>query len=308
MNLQAIDPYPSRRGSEAQVFSRLDPVVYSPEEKWPQGHGLLSEHDIRFFEKNGFIQLESLLAADEVKLLAGEADRLRYDSLLARREEAILEPSSKEVRSIFDAHRFSADFHALLRDPRITDIVSYLLADELYLHQARLNYKPGFHGKEFYWHSDFETWHVEDGMPSMRAISVSIALTDNYTCNGPVMVIPGSHRNFLSCSGLTPEENYKSSLRQQRYGVPDEETIKSLVDANGIAEIVGKAGSVLFFDSNLLHGSASNITPYSRTNLFFVYNAVSNRLREPFSLQAARPEYIAHRTNIEFLTSGISRA
>lgn len=28
--------------------------------------------------------------------------------------------------------------------------------------------------------SDFETWHAEDGMPVPRAVSLSIALTDNY--------------------------------------------------------------------------------------------------------------------------------
>src|SRR3546814_10756649 len=44
---------------------------------------------------------------------------------------------------------------------------------------SRLNYKPGFKGKEFYWHSDFETWHVEDGMPQMRALSMSILLAEN---------------------------------------------------------------------------------------------------------------------------------
>lgn len=296
-----FDSYPSRCGNTAQVFPRTDPVVYSPEDEWFKGDGPLTEKEIRFFDKNGFLQLEALLSDDEVKMLASEADKLRNDPLLLSREETILERSSREVRSIFDAHHFSTGFNTLLRDPRITNVVSYLLADKLYLHQARLNYKPGFQGKEFYWHSDFETWHVEDGMPQMRAISVSISITDNYTCNGPVMVIPGSHRKFLSCTGLTPEENYKSSLREQRYGVPDEDSIRSMVDANGIAEIAGKAGSVLFFDSNLLHGSASNITPYARHNLFFVYNAITNQLREPYCLQDPRPEYIAHRKNIELV-------
>ncbi len=43
---------------------------------------------------------------------------------------------------------------------------------------------PGFTGSGFYWHSDFETWHAEDGMPSMRAVSCSIALTENFAYNG----------------------------------------------------------------------------------------------------------------------------
>ncbi|MES8739290.1 phytanoyl-CoA dioxygenase family protein, partial [Cutibacterium acnes] len=75
----------------------------------------------------------------------------------------------------------------------------------LLIHQSRINLKNGFNGKEFYWHSDFETWHVEDGMPNMRAVSCSITLTDNTVYNGSLMVIPGSHKYFVSCVGETPE-------------------------------------------------------------------------------------------------------
>jgi ectoine hydroxylase len=64
-------------------------------------------------------------------------------------------------------------------------------------------------GKEFYWHSDFETWHAEDGMPKMRAVSCSIAFDDNHEFNGPLMVIPQSHQKFISCIGETPEEHHK---------------------------------------------------------------------------------------------------
>src|SRR3546814_1749367 len=99
-----------------------------------------------------------------------------------------------------------------------------LLGDEVYISQSRLNYKPGFRAKEFYWHSDFETWHVEDGMPRMRALSISVTLTDNLETNGPLMVMPGSHRTFVACVGATPEDHYKSSLKRQDYGRSEEHT------------------------------------------------------------------------------------
>ncbi|MFB2351798.1 phytanoyl-CoA dioxygenase family protein, partial [Priestia megaterium] len=73
----------------------------------------------------------------------------------------------------------------LAADERLVAIANHILGDEVYLHQTRLNYKPGFDGKEFYWHSDFETWHTEDGMPRMRAISMSVQLVDNFAFNGP---------------------------------------------------------------------------------------------------------------------------
>ena len=132
-------------------------------------------------------------------------------------------------------------------------------------------------------------------MPSMRALSCSVALTDNHPFNGPLMIIPGSHKTFVSCVGRTPDDHFKDSLRKQEYGVPDQESLAALAEENGIQMPVGKAGSVLLFDCNVLHGSSSNISPYSRSNVFMVYNSVHNRLQEPFSGQKPRPGYIATR-------------
>src|SRR5690606_26110470 len=56
-----------------------------------------------------------------------------------------------------------------------------------------------------------------------------------------------------------------------------------------------KAGSVVVFDCNTMHGSNGNITPYGRSNAFVVFNAWSNRLVAPFGETRPRPEFIAHR-------------
>ncbi len=136
-------------------------------------------------------------------------------------ETIITEPGSQEIRSIFEIHAQSAVISRLAADERLADVARFLLDDEVYIHQSRLNYKPGFQGKEFYWHSDFETWHVEDGMPRMRALSMSVLLAENTPDNGPLMLMPGSHRVFLTCVGETPEDHYRMSLKKQEYGVPD---------------------------------------------------------------------------------------
>ena len=107
------------------------------------------------------------------------------------------------MRTSFRLDEHSALFDRVARDERMAGVASFLLGDDVYLHQSRLNYKPGFTGKEFYWHSDFETWHAEDGMPRMRAVSASLLLTDNSSLNGPLMLIPGSHRVFVGTQGET---------------------------------------------------------------------------------------------------------
>ncbi len=78
-------------------------------------------------------------------------------------------------------------------------------------------------------------------------------------------------------------------------GVPDDASLRKLVEAGGIAAPTGPAGSVTFFDCNLMHGSNSNITPLPRSNVFVVYNSVHNRPVQPFCGLAPRPNFIAER-------------
>ncbi len=293
--IAAADLYPSRAGSiEPGLHPRVDPVVHAAAgAESPLDQPLLSR-----YERDGFLILRDLFTAAEIAALQRELQQLRDDPLLRRREEAITEPDSGELRSIFRVHALSALFGRLVRDPRLLRVARHLLGDEVYVHQSRLNYKPGFRGREFYWHSDFETWHVEDGMPRMRALSISIALTDNSEQNGPLLLIPGSHRHYVACGGVTPENHYRKSLRRQEYGVPDDASLARLAKA-GIVSAAVPAGSAILFDCNTMHGSNSNITPLPRSNVFFCYNAVSNPLRQPYCGRAPRPEFIAARQRVE---------
>lgn len=292
------DRYPSRTGAKAELLPRRDPVIHSQPDSAVCSIPLTPEQ-IRDYEQNGFLVLHELFSAAEVACFTQELDRLRSDLALKDSGEVINEPGSGEVRSLFRIHAISPVFELMARDKRLADIARGFLGDEVYVHQSRLNYKPGFRGKEFYWHSDFETWHVEDGMPNMRALSMSITLTENTACNGPLMVMPGSHKLYATCTGATPAEHFKESLRKQEYGVPNDEQLTEIAERFGIVNATCKPGSVIIFDCNLMHGSNSNITSNPRSNAFFVYNALSNRVAAPFCNQLPRPEYIATRQSIQ---------
>jgi ectoine hydroxylase len=127
---------------------------------------------------------------------------------------------------------------------------------------------------------------------------MTVLLTENTPHNGPLMLMPGSHRHFIACVGETPEEHYKQSLRKQEYGVPDDDSLRFLAEQGGLEAPVGPAGTVIVFDCNTMHGSASNITPFPRSNAFIVYNAMSNALEAPFGPAKPRPEFIATRHSI----------
>jgi len=286
------DPYPSRLETP-DIIERKDPVVYGGRPPGPEAY--LSDDQLSFFENNGFLIFESFFFREEVYTIQKELNRLRNLKSAENNPEYFLEPASREVRSIFNIHRTNELFRKLSCDKLILKIVTQLLNSPVYIHQSRINYKPGFDGKEFYWHSDFETWHMEDGMPRMRAISCSITLTDNNEFNGPLLLIPGSHRHYISCTGETPEDHFKHSLKKQEYGVPNPDILKNITDQNGMVSFKGEAGSVIFFDCNIMHGSNGNISPWPRSNVFFVYNSMENTLVAPFCGLKPRPEYIASR-------------
>jgi ectoine hydroxylase len=285
------DPYESRRGRTPEIGRRLDPVVHAGK----ADRGPLTRAQITHYDHTGYLEIDNLFSATELRTLQAELDRLRAAPDGIDRATLITEPGGDELRSIFAIHEQSTLFARLASDERLANIARYLLGDEVYIHQSRLNYKPGFFGKEFYWHSDFETWHIEDGMPRMRALSMSLALTENTPYNGPLMVIPGSHRHYARCVGETPDDHYKQSLRKQEYGVPDPGSLQKLYEEGGIVAPTGSAGKLVLFDCNLMHGSNSNISPLPRSNVFLVYNAVDNRLATPFGGKPPRPEFIATR-------------
>jgi ectoine hydroxylase len=292
------DNYRSRTNKDSAIISRREPVVYSNVEAIANES---TKSIVRGFERDGYALIEDLFSEEEVSSWDAEIQSLAETEEIKKRDESFLEPGSTNVRSIFRVHTLSDLVDRLVRDPRLLDLARTILGSDVYVHQSRANLKPGFRGKEFYWHSDFETWHVEDGMPAMRAISCSVLLTDNDDTNGPLMLMPGSQKYFISCVGETPDNHYKESLKKQEYGVPDDDSLRFLAKQCGIKTIKAKAGSVVFFDCNTMHGSNSNISPFDRRNLFFVYNSVENSLEEPKYGLSPRPEYVATRESFQAL-------
>ncbi|MFE0687819.1 ectoine hydroxylase [Streptomyces sp. JH002] len=287
---RTADLYPTRGATEVST-PRQDPVVWSP----PGTAGPVGAQQLAGLERDGFLAVDQLITADEVAVYRAELDRLIADPDIRANERSIIEPQSQEIRSVFEVHKLSQVFADLVRDPRVVGMARQILGSEVYVHQSRINVKPGFGASGFYWHSDFETWHAEDGLPRMRTISVSIALTENYDTNGGLMIMPGSHRTFLGCAGETPRDNYKKSLQMQDAGTPSDEALTRFAQEHGIKLFTGAAGSATWFDCNCMHGSGDNITPYPRSNVFIVFNSVENTAVEPFAAPVPRPDYIGAR-------------
>lgn len=276
--LQNDDTYPSRLFPAPSIQQRLDPVIYGREE--PPIDSLRLNH----YRRSGFMVLQSLFSTDEIDSFSDELNRILQDKRVLRRHEAVTAEDDR-LRSLYRIHQISQLFSELATDRRIVRIAEYILGSAVYLHQSRICSESGLHGSTDYWHSDFETWHSEDGMPRMRALSVAIMLSETGESNGPLMFVPGSHCSFVACvhgSG----------------GTPDDASIRYLINDGGIETPKGKPGTVIVFDCNTMHGANSNITPYPRKNLYIVYNSVDNPVSEPFSGDNRRPEHRAARSNV----------
>jgi len=293
------DNYPTRLDHPSDPIARIEPTVWGRDEDGP-----LNAAELTKMESDGFLLKPQTLGQNWLKPLAEELDRIGADAPEGD-PRIIREPNEGTVRSVFQPEQFSDLIAEVITLDNVLPVARQILGSDVYLHQTRINFMKGFEGTGFYWHSDFETWHAEDGMPAMRAVSCSIALTDNYPYNGSLMVMPGSHQTFYPCVGATPDDHHTSSLVKQEIGVPDRETLSKAAHQFGIAQATGPAGTALWFDSNMMHGSGSNITPFPRSNIFLVFNSVENELGPPFAAAKPRPEHLAARRAQPFAQAGL---
>lgn len=270
-----VDRYPTRTDGDQDLIDRSDPSVWDFTGAGPIDRATVAGHHAK-----GYSVHHDLLSEAEVAACRDELARLATDPALTG-DARTVRSDAGEVRAIYGVHTLSGLVDELVKDPRVLDRARQILGSDVSVYQSRIEYLPEFTGKGAYWHSPFETWHAEDGMPAPRALSVSIPLSGQ-EMTGELMAMPGSHRTFVP----TPRESG---------GIPGKEHLKSLADAYGIERFTDAEGSVLMFDANLMQGSADNITPFPRTNIHVVYSSVDNTLYEPFAGGDPRPSYIADR-------------
>ena len=213
----------------------------------------LSPQQIEFFEREGWLFLPELFTQEEVDFLAREAVNI-YD---ANRPEVWREKSGAP-RTAFAAHLYNEGFGALGAHPRMIDPIEQVFGEKVYMHQFKINAKAAFTGDVWQWHQDYGTWKRDDGMPEPRAMNIAIFLDEVMPINGPLMLVPRSQTaGVLAASHDTTTTSYP-------LWTLDEATVTRLVKQGGIVAPTGKAGGLLMFHGNLVHGSAGNITPYPR--------------------------------------------
>lgn len=240
---------------------------------------MLTQDQLAEFERTGYVFLSGCYTPEEAALLRAEAS-----VVYATDREEIVREKNGAPRTAFAAQTYNEAFRRLAAHPRLIDPVEQLLGGRLYMHQFKVNAKAAFEGDVWQWHQDFGTWNRDDEMPEPNAMNIAIFLDAVTPYNGPLFLIPGSHKAGVLEAG--------HDLKTTSYPLwtLDKKTVRAMADKHGIVAPTGPAGSVLMFHCNLVHASPPNISPWDRTIVYLSLCEVSNHIRS-----FKRPEWIAHR-------------
>jgi ectoine hydroxylase len=249
---------------------------------------MLNADQRRTYEEQGFLLLTDWFTASESDALLAETARLSGEDMPQR----ILEADGETVRSVYWVHGLSDLFGRLVRDRRSVEPARDLLGGDVYVYQTQLNPKAPLRGDSWEWHQDYVFWARDDGMPRPDALNVAVFLDDVTEFNGPMFLIPGSHREARSDDTATVAEGWANTLTADLRHKVELPALARMVGSRGIASARGPKGTVLVFDSRLLHASQPNLTPFPRTVLFIRYASVDNVLRP---VPEPRPEWLACR-------------
>ena len=250
-----------------------------------------SEDHYTEYERDGYVLVPEAFAPRELTLIRQRIDELsRIDN-----ESRVLESDGRTIRALHGCHLEDTLLARLVCHSSLLQPAQRLLGSELYTYQFKVNTKAAFRGEVWPWHQDYIFWRNEDGMPTARATSAMLFLDDVTEFNGPLYFLIGSHREGCIEPDLPnagADDGWQSDVSADLKYQLSERQMLDLAGRYGLAAPKGPAGSVVFFDPNVVHGSPSNISASSRRVLIVTYNALDNA---PKSSPRARPEFLVGR-------------
>ena len=150
----------------------------------------LAPEQFRQFEEDGYFFLPGCFSDEEVGVLRDEAEEI-YKS---DRQEVWREKTGAP-RTAFAAHTYSEAFRLLGPHLRLVEPLEQIFGERVYTHQFKINPKAAFEGDVWQWHQDYGTWARDDGMPEPRAMNIAVFMDEVMAINGPLMLIPKSHKH-----------------------------------------------------------------------------------------------------------------
>ena len=192
--------------------------------------------------------------------------------------------------------RGDARFLALARDPRIVEVVSGVIGDDILLWGCHVFCKPPGDGYETPWHQDGHYWPIRP----LATCTVWVALEESTVENGCLRVVPGSHRARTLHDHLH-EDRTDLTLNQRLAAGSFDET-----DA---VDIELAPGQMSLHDVYMIHGAAPNRSGKRRTGVALRYmptTSVFERDLQPVQGRSGLPVDFSRRPL--WLVRGVDRS
>ena len=203
-------------------------------------------------------------ASEEDARGSERVDERRYQRVLGSTVKWEWREGSAEIRSMEPFAHLDPRLDALIDDPRLWAPAADRIGAKPWLFTDKPHFKrPG--GAPFPWHQDTPYWafgceHVD------RLASLQLYLDDANVENGCLWMIPGSHAD-----GPLPTFRDRGVLGRLYTDLDGIETAAPV-------PIEAPAGSLIFFDGNVVHGSQTNRSESSRRALVLTYQPPGHAL------------------------------
>jgi len=219
---------------------------------------------------DGYAFVEDALTADQLTALIVDYDIWTeesrkhsepYGETLADRPRFDLAPGHSredpQIRRVASPVEISDAYLEVMRNNKALDAVAQIIGPNIEFNNAKINAKQPGAATEVKYHQDFMFQpHSNEDL-----ITVLFFLDDVTPENGPLNVVPGSHRGEL--------------FDHWHDGVYTGTVSAEVQEQHGGAAIpvTGPAGSACLMHTRLLHGSAANRSDHPRTLLINEYRA-----------------------------------
>ncbi|WP_328545528.1 phytanoyl-CoA dioxygenase family protein [Streptomyces platensis] len=249
------------------------------------------------YQRDGFVVFPSLLP----RPLLEEMQTALPDVLAEDGPQRFIEEDGSAVRAVYGLHRKPGVWRTVAESSVLAEIAQLLIGEDMYVFQWKINPKAAESGELWEWHRDFTFWARADGMPEPLALTAGVLLDDVMEENGPLQLIPGTQRVSTGFEDAQQMPSVHASEHQEAnwaslvstslaHSVPDQ-VAEDVAGERGLVKVTGQAGTVVFFDSNILHGSAPNRSSSARTLGLISYNPVRNVAKD---WEHSRPDFFVN--------------
>ena len=221
---------------------------------------MLSQDDISFYRNNGYLFVEDAISAEQLAKL----QEITYD--LMEQSRGVTEsndrfdldeghaPDDIRLTRIKLPHLQNPYYFDVLRNSRMTDVLTSLLGPNTALQTSKLNTKASGGGQAVEWHQDWAFYpHTNEDF-----LVFGLMLEDVDEGKGPLQVIPGSHKR-PTLSHFNKDGTFCGAID------PDDPSFEQ----DKAVTLTGKAGSMSVHHVRMLHGSAPNVSDRNRLILFY---------------------------------------